>query len=138
MNAKRFDRHHALFALLASAAFAAAPIAGAQPQSGSTVNFVNGGVTQDEADALRAQASSYPLAIQFAQRTDTGNAFAANVHVRIVDASGRQVMVVPDADPILLANLPPGRYTVEATLEGQVRRQQVTIGRGHQKLGFQW
>ena len=123
---------------IGSTLVALSPHAVAQPHAESTVTFVNGGVTQEEADELRAQARAYPLQIQFAQQTDTGNGFAADVHVRIVDASGRQVMVIPSAEPILLADLPPGRYTVEATLEGQTKRQQVTIGRGHQKLGFQW
>ena len=111
--------------------------AGAQYPA-ATVTFVNGGITQDEADALRAQARDYPLEIQFATRTDTGNAFAADVHVRITDANGRQVLVLPSADPILLATLPPGRYTVEATFEGVARRQQVEVGRGHTKVGFRW
>lgn len=107
-------------------------------QVGPAVNFVNGGVSREEADQLRAQASSYPLEIQFARRMDGSSAFAADVQVRIVDASGNPVLVLPAAEPILLANLPPGRYAVEATYEGQTKRQQVTVGRGHQKLGFEF
>ena len=118
---------------MGAAALAQEPL---RAQGGSTVTFLNGGVTQEEADQLRAQASSYPLEIQFARGSD--GAFAADVHVRIVNASGHPVLVLPAAEPILLAQLPPGRYTVEATYEGQTKRQQLTIGRGHQKLGFAW
>jgi len=41
-------------------------------------------------------------------------------------------------DPILLADLPLGRYTADATYQGRTKRQHVTLGRGHQKLGFTW
>jgi hypothetical protein len=132
----------ALAACLAATAIWMAPAAFAQDapraQGGPAVNFVNGGVTQEEADQLRARASSFPVEIQFARRMDGASAFAAEVHVRIVDASGNFVLVLPAAEPILLANLPPGRYTVEATYEGQTQRQQLTVGRGHQKLGFEF
>lgn len=74
------------------------------------------------------------MQIQFA----AGSAFAAGVGVRILDARGNTVLALPAADPILLADLPPGRYTVEATYEGKMKQQEVTIGRRHQKLGFQW
>lgn len=98
----------------------------------------NGGITTEEADALRAQAASYPLEIQFARRMAEGDAFAADVAVRISDRAGNTVLDLPSAEPILLARLPEGRYVVEATYEGQTKRQQVTVGRGHQKLGFLW
>ena len=131
-----------LAACLAATAIGMAPTAVAQDgpriQRGPAVNFVNGGVTQEEADQLRARASSYPVEIQFARRIDGASAFAADVHVRIADDSGNFVLVLPAAEPILLANLPPGRYTVEATYEGQTKRQQLTVGRGHQKIGFEW
>jgi hypothetical protein len=130
----------ALTACIAATIFWMTPAAVAQDTlrtpPGPPVSFVNGGVTQEEADQLRAQASMYPLEIRFARAAD--GAFAADVHVRIVDASGRQVFVLPAAEPILLAKLPPGTYTVEATFEGQTKRQQVNVGRSHQKLGFAW
>ena len=102
------------------------------------MNFINGGVTQEEEDQLRARASSFPLEIQFARRQDGSSAFAADVRVRIVNDSGNFVLILPAAEPILLANVPPGNYTIEATYEGQTKRQQVTVGRGHQKVGFEW
>jgi hypothetical protein len=102
--------------------------------TGPGVEYINGGVSSEEADQLRAQAANYPLQIQFTR----ANAFVASVGVRIFDARGNTVLALPAADPILLADLPPGRYTVEAIYEGRMKRQEVTIGRGHHKLGFQW
>jgi hypothetical protein len=140
MRRKMTQLRSALTACIAAVTLWMAPAAVAQDivrtQASQTVNIVNGGVTQEEADQLRAQAPMYPLEIRFARAAD--GAFAADVHVRIVDASGRQVFVLPAAEPILLAKLPPGTYTIEATFEGQTKRQQVTLGRGHQKLGFAW
>jgi hypothetical protein len=135
----RLIRWRLLGAGLCAAAAIASTSALAQrpPPVGLTapgVEYLNGGVSSEEADQLRAQATNYPLQIQFTQ----GNAFVASVGVRIFDARGNTVLALPAADPILLADLPPGRYTVEATYEGRIKRQEVTIGRGHHKVGFQW
>jgi hypothetical protein len=98
----------------------------------------NGGITSEEADQLRAEAASYPLEIHFARRMAEGEAFAADVQVTVFDQHGGTVLALPAADPILLARLAPGRYTVVATYEGRTKRQQVTVGHGHQKIGFLW
>jgi hypothetical protein len=121
------------FALLVAPAALGQP--GGMPRG---TDYVNGGVTKEEADELRAQARAFPLEIQFARRMDVGNAFAADVRVRIVDARGATVLDIPSADPILLANVPPGRYTIEATLDGQTKRQTVNVGRGHAQTTFVW
>ena len=102
------------------------------------VEYVNGGITQDEADALRQQAGAFTLEIQFARRMDVGNAFAADVQVRIVDGNGRTVIDIPSAEPIVLANVPPGRYMIEATFDGQTKRQTVSVGRGRTQTTLLW
>ena len=136
---RELPRWRSLGAGLLAAATIAAPDALAQrpAPSGLTapgVEYINGGVSSEEADQLRAQATNYPLQVQFTR----ANAFVASVGVRIFDARGNTVLALAAADPILLADLPPGRYTVEAIYEGRMKRQDVTIGRGHHKLGFQW
>ena len=129
----------ALAAALAALAFATASAAWAQgggmPRG---TDYVTGGISKGEADELRAHARSFPLEIQFARRMDVGNAFAADVRVRIIDARGVTVLEVPSADPILLANVPPGRYTIEATLDGQTKRHTINVGRGHAQTTFVW
>ncbi|HVO88016.1 MAG TPA: carboxypeptidase regulatory-like domain-containing protein [Casimicrobiaceae bacterium] len=104
------------------------------------VDYVNGGITSDEADELRAQARSFPLEVQLAEhRGDEGNAFVADAPLRITDESGREVVDVATAGPIFLARVPDGRYTVEAEHNGKVKRQRVTVTGGpHAKVGFLW
>jgi hypothetical protein len=126
-----------LFVTSFALAVASAPLAFAQsPAAGGarSLNYVTGGVTKEEADALRAQANSFALELQFSR----GGAFASDVPVRIIDAGGRVVMEIGAAQPILLLNVPPGRYTVEATFDGQTKRQTVDVGRGHTKASFVW
>ena len=46
--------------------------------------FLNGGIGEDETDAMRQRAREYPLRIVFAQGNQ--NAFTANVPVEVTDA----------------------------------------------------
>ncbi len=129
-----------LATLLAAPAFAApeggredAPLAPA-----AAAEFVTGGISKEDADYLRARAASYSLEIVFATTTGAGTAFAADVALTVRDEQGRTVRSLPSAEPIVLARLAPGRYTIEAVYEGRVRSSQVDVGRGHQKVGLTW
>jgi hypothetical protein len=99
------------------------------------IAYVNGGFGEEEADALRAEARRYPLQLVFALRSGE---FVADVDVRILDHEGRHVMELADQGPILLAQLPPGRYTIEAEFEGVVKRRAVDVGSRPTKVGFAW
>ncbi len=127
------------FALVAMLALS--PPAPAEPRIERTAQgaeFVTGGVTKEEADYLRARAADYPLEMVFTKATDVGAVFAADVHVRVRDERGTEVLEVAAAEPILLARLAPGRYTIEATYGGRTRTAGVTVGAGHQKIGLTW
>jgi hypothetical protein len=104
------------------------------------VPFVNGGITQPEAEQMRQEAVRYPLEVVLAQRGEGGhNDFLAGAQLRVTDASGRVVFERGDAGPILLADLPDGAYTVEATSNGQTQTRHVRIaGSEHEKVTFLW
>jgi hypothetical protein len=102
------------------------------------VAYMNGGITADEADTMRAEGRRFPLQLEFAASADGRNPYVADVNVRIVDAAGQVVMNLPNKGPILLANLAPGRYTVYAEWQGDVKSRAVDVGSGHTKVGFTW
>jgi hypothetical protein len=90
------------------------------------VRYLTGGVGHDEREAMRAAARDFNLYLSFAQH-GTG-AFVALVDVAIRDAQGREVVSIPQAGPILMAQLPRGTYNVEATYEGRTQTRQVSVG----------
>lgn len=103
--------------------------------------FVNGGITKDEADAMRQEATRYPLEITLARRARTPGRsdFVADAQLRVTDQAGRVVVDRRDAGPIFLANLPNGTYTVAATYAGQTKTDRVQVSGGrHAQLTFVW
>ena len=105
------------------------------------VPYASGGITSDEADAMRAQARDYSLEITMAAPSPFPgyNDFVAGTAVRVTDGHGIVVLDAPNAGPILLADLSPGTYTVEAADNGQVQTRHVRVGpRGRTQLTFLW
>lgn len=113
---------------------------GALAAGPQTLPFVNGGITQDEADLLRQEAQRYPLEITMARRSPDvfgRNEFVADAQLRVVDSAGR-VVVERNAGPIFLADLPNGTYTVEASWNGETKTERVRLGGGHAQVTFLW
>ena len=126
-----------------AAAFLSAGPAFAELQASRTdVPYATGGVTSDEADALRAQARDYSLEVTMAAPGEVPgyNDFVAGTRVRVLDAKGNLVLDVQDAGPILLADLPPGNYTLEAVDNGSVQARHVRVGarNGRTQITFLW
>lgn len=110
------------------------------PPQAQTINgttYVNGGVGKEEKDAMRSMAAEYPLRITFSQR-DNGE-LLADVPVAIVDAHGNRVFELPDAGPMLFVKLPPGKYEVSATFEGERQLRPVQLPGAHDgDVYFHW
>lgn len=126
---------------LVGVALAASPFA-AGAQTGISVStqnpiYVNGGIGEDEADAMRGRAAEFPLRLVFAEGPQ--NWFTANVPLAIVDERGNPVFALRDAGPMLYIRLPTGRYTVIAESGGLRKTQQVTLDRGRGRdVVFHW
>ncbi|KWI73467.1 carboxypeptidase-like regulatory domain-containing protein [Burkholderia ubonensis] len=100
------------------------------------VSFVSGGVGQDESTAFQRNEAAWPLALRF---TGAGGEFLADVHVRITDAKGAEVLKTDAHGPYMLVKLPPGRYTVQASYQGKGETRSVTVtAKGGVKQAFTW
>jgi hypothetical protein len=98
-----------------------------ESQHAGGVRSLQGGVGEAERQQMKAAAADYSLGLTFA--ADSG-AFLADVAVRVLDAKGRAVFDTTVRNPIVLVDLPAGRYTVEATYQGRTQRSSVTLAQG--------
>lgn len=104
------------------------------------IRYVSGGVGESERTELNAQSPQFNLRLMFAMQ-GSGNYLSA-VRVSILDARGEKILVTESKGPWFLAQLPPGDYTVEASVPGQdqqPQRQTVHIKDSSQsRLDFYW
>ena len=139
MNTKALLRTAA--ALLGIALAAPAALAQSPPDAlgASGVDYLNGGIGTEQADRMRQMSAEFPVRMTFAKRNQGMDEFVADVHLRVTDARGRTLVDLPDQGPIFLLQVPPGRYTVEAERQGDVKTRHLDVAEnGHDRLGFEW
>jgi hypothetical protein len=111
-----------------------APPAIAQGEKGT--RYLSGGISLEERQAMSQLARGFPLRITSA-RPDS--ALVSGVGVRISDSRGRDVLAVPEAGPLVYVSLPPGKYTVSMSKDGQVESRRVILAAGQRReLAFFW
>jgi hypothetical protein len=110
-----------------------------EPQQQGAVSFVSGGVGEDELADIKGMARGYPLELLFVAKSTPTNEYVSDVQVKVMDKGGTVMLDTQSNGPYLLAKLPPGRYTIEATLHGNVRHQTVQLSSSAMKhLTFMW
>ncbi|MEM4987857.1 carboxypeptidase-like regulatory domain-containing protein [Collimonas sp. H4R21] len=126
--------------LAANLAFAADAVPGRlQPVTSGAVTYLSGGIGQDESTAIQQMAKNYSLELEFVINASPRAEFTSDVQVKISDASHNAVLDTVSKGPFLLAQLPAGRYRLEATKDGKSKAQDVTIKQGsHQHIMFEW
>jgi len=112
-------------ALLVTAAFAVPSAAIDRGATDQGWRYVSGGIGLDEREQFAQMRGDYSLRVATAARGS--GAYLAEVEVRITDESGKPVFQRELDGPLLLIDLPPGRYVVEATLAGEARRARTGI-----------
>ena len=107
------------------------------PQTQNGVTFVSGGVGGEEWDALQGIRADYNLRLLFSVQ-GTGE-YLSNVNVSITDSKGKQYLETVAEGPLFFAQLIPGRYIVNADLDGKQFQKKVTIaGKKPVSLSFVW
>ncbi|BBU45150.1 MULTISPECIES: hypothetical protein [Pseudomonas] len=107
-----------------------------QPQEQNGVRFLQGGIGQDEANALR-KTPGYDLHVELS--TGPEGKFQSGANIDIQNAQGQPVLSVMDAGPLLYVQLPPGKYKVTGNAQGQTVQQMVTVnGKAPTTVSLNW
>lgn len=102
-----------------------------------TASYQNGGVGASEQETIKASAADYSLQLLFSQGAN--GEYISEVKLDITDAKGASVLALPSAGPMTNVKLPPGKYKLQATYQGQSRQQDVVISAAKPtRLSLNW
>ena len=98
------------------------------------VSYISGGVSEDEAQAMRAAAADYPLTLELAAAAGgPRDEYISNAAVEIRDSRGAPVLRARTDGPFLLVRLPSGSYNVDVEWNGAHKRKTVEVGSGRRE-----
>ena len=107
-----------------------------QQQEQNGVRYLQGGIGQDEANALR-KTPGYDLHVELS--TGPEGKFQSGATVDIQNAQGQPVLSLTDAEPLLYVQLPPGKYKVTGNAQGETVQQLVTVnGKAPTTVNLNW
>lgn len=122
-----------------SAAFAAC----CEPsKAGAQVEYITGGIGDDEEKSMQSKQSDYSLWIVTAEKS-TG-AWMSNVHARITPLKSKKESGAPILDtelngPWLMVKLPPGDYKIDISHGEDTQHATVSLPPGaHRKMIFRF
>lgn len=101
-----------------------------QPLQEGNITYISGGVGEEEAKAIKAEAKNWPLNIEFSQYLESHDAWVSQVYLTILDAKGGAIFEANLDGPMFLAKLPSGNYEIVATYEGVTKKQKIQIVSG--------
>jgi hypothetical protein len=91
------------------------------------IAYISGGVSSDEADAMKAAAADYPLTLELAVAGPQRDPYIADARVEIRDMQGNAVLNTTTEGPFLLVRLPSGMYTLDVEWNGAQKKRTVQV-----------
>ncbi|WP_421887436.1 hypothetical protein [Methylibium sp.] len=99
------------------------------------MSYVNGGVGEEARAVIDRLSPDFALRNVFSGQ---GGQYVVAERVTLQNAGGGEPVVILNAGPILMISLPPGRYTMEATVGGQLQRKTVQVGSAPTRVDWRW
>jgi hypothetical protein len=90
------------------------------------VPYASGGIGLESRQTLQGKQSGYNLMVILSRKDGH---FLGGAAVSIRNLEGKTVFDIDAKGPWIFAKLPPGSYTVEATVRNVTRKEQVVIGK---------
>lgn len=106
-----------------------------QTQQQGNVTFISGGAGDEDRDALKQVENQYNLRLLFAARNGD---YLAGVAVTLSDMRGNAVLDTIADGPLFYARVPPGRYRLTVSNQGQSQSRDISIGNGAVRQDFYW
>ncbi len=105
----------------------------AAADAGGKVDYRIGGVGRESASEMKAARDQYPLAMTFAESIDGKAAYTTDVAVRIRNSNDDELVETKADGPLMLVDLPAGRYRISAERDGKPIEREVEIASGERR-----
>jgi hypothetical protein len=103
----------------------------------SGLHYMTGGIGEEDAGAIRAQAKNFTLNLLFSE--GTSGRWVTDLNVNIYNEQSESVFRIVGSKPMLYVNLPAGIYTILANNNGQKLRHKFTVEEGvNQRIILNW
>ena len=108
-------------------------------QTADIIQFIEGGVGVGESEAIVNDAKKWSLLLEFSQTNGKSSEWISGVQLVIKDPAGLPLFTHLVDGPMILLNLTPGKYRIEATYAGQMKSIHLDVLRDqHQKINLNW
>ena len=108
-------------------------------QGENSIQYIEGGVGSGESEAIEKDAKKWPLLLEFSQTNGASSEWVSGILLVIKDAAGVEVFSHPVDGPMILLNLKPGKYTIEASYGTQKKSFNFySVSGQHQKMNINW
>jgi hypothetical protein len=101
------------------------------------LQYMTGGIGEEEAAIMRANAKKYTLNLLFSE--GTSGRWVTDLNVNIYNEQSEMFFRIIGSKPMLYVNLPAGTYTILANNNGQKLRHKFTVDEGvNQRIILNW
>lgn len=107
-------------------------------QNQGQIEFLTGGIGLNESQAILQEGGKWPLMLELAKVGVSRAEYISDVQIIIKDASGSTMLETITNGPYLLAKLPPGKYFLDATYQGNTLRRELILQKEHKKITLLW
>ena len=91
------------------------------------ISYISGGVGEEEAQAILAEAKQWPLLLELSQLENDRGVWIFGAKIKILNANNQVVFDAQADGPYMLINLPTGDYQLEGTYEEKVQKRSIAV-----------
>lgn len=102
------------------------------------ISYISGGVGEEEAQAILAEAKQWPLLLELSQLENGRGVWIFGAKIKILNAQKKLIFDAQADGPYMLINLAQGEYALEASYQGAIQKRTINITSSPQKVNIFW
>ena len=102
------------------------------------ISYITGGVGEEEAQAIVAEAKQWPLMLELSQLENGRGVWIFGAKIKILNAQKKLIFDAQADGPYMLVNLTQGDYLIEASYQNVMQKRAINITSSPQKVNIFW